>query len=159
MSKKCKAVLYFGPAAFSPRFANGDLIPLTAEISNFTLASDRQNSCEDCCLGFVGGGSNQHVVYQLLVKYGREKLLLERRFSDFEALHAELSKTYVSLEMPALPSKTWLFTPLDDINGFLTARRQALATWLDTLLNNLNARGLIQCPAVTEFLDLAHLKR
>lgn len=85
--------------------------------------------------------------------------MLERRYSEFHSFREGLQLSYKSLEIEQLPPKTWLFSPLDDASGFLSARREGLAKWLDSLLSNLNSRGLLASPAVSDFLDINHISK
>lgn len=155
---KLKTVLYFQPANFSPRFANETIQPLTCEVCGFSLSqpSQEDGTCLQVCPGVWG---RPHVVYHLIVKMGREKWLLERRFSEFEAFRAIIVSTYKSIDVDPLPPKTCMFSPLDDADGFLSGRQKGLVEWLDLLLISLNRFGLVSSPIVSDFLDIYHINK
>lgn len=156
-SSKPKVIIYFPPSSFSPRFSNSSLLAVSAEITGWTILYSNEASRDSCSFLIDFCRPARYIAYHLLVKTGREQYILQKRYSDFSRFSASLQDSFQSLEidLSSFPAKTILYSPLDDESGLISERENKLGIFLDHLLGNLNQKGLMQSPIVTQFLGIS----
>eukprot|EP00743_Colponemidia_sp_Colp-15_P004312 GILK01004652.1.p1 GENE.GILK01004652.1~~GILK01004652.1.p1 ORF type:complete len:535 (+),score=60.10 GILK01004652.1:42-1646(+) len=95
---------------------------------------------------YTRGSQKPLTFYVLTIKHGTEEWTLEKRFSDFDVLHAQLKKRCVSL--PALPGKTVFRSTSPE---FVESRRRGLDAYLQSLIQQ---RDALASQELADFLEL-----
>jgi len=82
----------------------------------------------------VHQAGDDHVVFQLTVKDGKDAFLVWRRYTQFVELHAQLSRNFN--DVPPTPRKRMFGKMFGSTGGikFLEGRRDELNSWMHTIL-------------------------
>ena len=115
MNEPLPCTIYFDASEWSSRFGK----------EHFTLSIDNVEAVEN------------FAVYHILIKYGDEVKDIEKRYSDFVKLNAQLERKKLC-KSARLPPKTC--SPHGSISAeFLETRRSALELWLCATLKEAEA--------------------
>jgi hypothetical protein len=94
------------------------------------------------------------VVFGIKVQYHGERWRIHRRYSQFVALHSELSDLYPDVRLPRLPPKSLgLFTPATARSPAVLKRLALLQTYVSELLLEQTVR---ESPVVLDWIQLVN---
>eukprot|EP00911_Craspedida_sp_UC1_P002455 UC1_evm1s1828 len=97
----------------------------------------------------ISVGKSRPYVYEIVLAHQGKQWTIERRYSQFHALHKQIASRIEGPGYPSFPAKKIV---KNKSPKFVQARRKALEEWLAALLEMQNV--LSQAPALCDFLEL-----
>ena len=104
----------------------------------------------------IGEGLSSHFVYAILTRtdmidhFGREELIVRRRYRDFRWLHCQFGVHFKGTVLPPVPEKGTVLNKFQSQDKFVEERRQALAVWLQRVCAHPTLR---HSPDLLQFLS------
>jgi len=140
-----KRLLYLPPSSFSSRFSNDELTAYTCQITGWDVEELEETGVWSFC-----HVTRRVIVYTIVVKFGRNTITINRRYSDFDRMREQLL-----LAFPEEFGKA-KFPPKTIINEtasveFISARMKNLETFLDSVLSSRSGSSNYH---ILEFLGL-----
>ena len=124
-----KRLLYLPPSSFSSRFSNDELNAYTCQITGWNVKELEETGVWSFC-----HVTRRVIVYTIVVKFGRNTITINRRYSDFDRMREQLLLAKVSVGKAKFPPKT-IINETSSVE-FISARMKNLETFLDSVLSS-----------------------